>query len=147
MANSAFRLIIDHPTPSVFHADRRGMPAFWIRTLGPELQSHPHSHASAFLFTKGERKCHDQMATKSPRRPDGDLNGSWEPNGDQNKPFWTPLGHHGHLGRHLVAIRSSRQFGHGTCVHLKYPKQHLILPKARFLAFQGLIKSFVLSLF
>ena len=69
--------------------------------------------------TKGERKCHDQMATKSPRRPDGDLNGSWEPNGDQNKPFWTPLGHHGHLGRHLVAIRSSRQFGNGTCVHLK----------------------------
>ena len=69
---------------------------------------------------KGEHKCHDQMATKSPRRPDGDLNGSWEPNGDQNKPFWTPLGHHGHLGRHLVAIRSSRQFGHGTCVHLRY---------------------------
>ena len=60
------------------------------------------------------------MATKSPRRPDGDLNGSWEPNGDQNKPFWTPLGHHGHLGRHLVAIRSSRQFGSGTCFHLKY---------------------------
>ena len=25
--------------------------------------------------TKGERKCHDQMATKLPRRPDGDLNG------------------------------------------------------------------------
>ena len=24
------------------------------------------------------------MATKSPRRPDGDLNGFWEPNGDQN---------------------------------------------------------------
>ena len=42
------------------------------------------------------------MATKSPRRPDGDLNGSWEPNGDQNKPFGTPLGHHGHLGRHQV---------------------------------------------
>ena len=62
------------------------------------------------------------MTTKLPRQHDGDLNGSWEPSGDQNKPFWTPLGHYGHLGRHLVAIRSSRQFGHGTCVHLKYLK-------------------------
>ena len=84
-----------------------------------QVLSNKHFFPQALkIFCKGERKCHDQMATKSLRRPDGDLNGSWEPNGDQNKPFWTPLGHHGHLGRHLVAIRSSRQFGHGTCVHL-----------------------------
>ena len=59
-----------------------------------------------YRMSEGERKCQNQMATKMPRRPDGDLTCSWEPNGNQNKPFWTPLGHHGHLGRHLVAIRS-----------------------------------------
>ena len=55
--------------------------------------------------TEGERKCQNQMATKMPRRPNGDLNCSWEPNGNQNKPFCTPLGRHAHLGRHLVTIR------------------------------------------
>ena len=60
------------------------------------------------------------MATKLPGRPDGVLNCSKQPNGDQNEPFWTPLGHHGHLGHHQVAIWSPREFGHGTCVHLKW---------------------------
>ena len=61
---------------------------------------------NCIYFTEGERKCHYRMVTKSPRRPDGDLNGSWEPNGDQNKPFWTPLGHHGHLGRHHQVVKA-----------------------------------------
>ena len=43
-ANSAFRLTITHPTPSVFDADQRGMLGFLVRTLGPELQPHPHPH-------------------------------------------------------------------------------------------------------
>ena len=51
--------------------------------------------------------------------PDGVLNCSKQPNGDQNEPFWTPLGHHGHLGHHQVAIWSPREFGHGTCIHLR----------------------------
>ena len=33
----------------------------------------------------------------------GDLISSQLPIGDQNEPFWTPLGRHGHLGRHYVA--------------------------------------------
>ena len=37
-----------------------------------------------FIRTEGERKCHDLMATKSPRRPDSDLIAFREPNGDQN---------------------------------------------------------------
>ena len=49
----------------------------------------------AGAICEGERKCLDQMATKLPGRPDGDLIGSPEPNGDQNEPFWTPLGRQG----------------------------------------------------
>ena len=43
-ANLAFRLPLTYPTPSVFHADQRGMRTFFIRTLGPEFQGHPHPH-------------------------------------------------------------------------------------------------------
>ena len=46
----------------------------------------------------------DQIA----ERPDCDLNGSQLPIGEQNKPFWTPLGLHGNLGRLQVAIRSPK---------------------------------------
>ena len=49
------------------------------------------------------------MATKLPWQPDGILNGSQQPNGDN--PFWTPFCRHGYLGC-WVAIRSPRQFGH-----------------------------------
>ena len=37
MANLAFEPSIGHPTPSVFHADQRGMFGFLIRTLGLEF--------------------------------------------------------------------------------------------------------------
>ena len=42
--------------------------------------------------TEGECKCQNQRATKLPWLPDGVLNGSQLPIGDQNEPFWTPLG-------------------------------------------------------
>ena len=70
--------------------------------------------------TRGECKCQNQMATKLPWRPDGVLNCSKQPNGDQNEPFWMPLGRHGHLGHHQVAIWSPTESGSGTCIHLKY---------------------------
>ena len=85
----------------------------------------PFGHGTC-VHLKGERKCHDQMATKLPGRPNGVLNCSKQPNGDQNEPFWTPLGHHGHLGHHQVAIWSPREFGHGTCVHLNQLTQYLL---------------------
>ena len=40
----AFKWTITHPTPSVFHADQRGMRAFFIRTLWPEFWSNPRPH-------------------------------------------------------------------------------------------------------
>ena len=43
-ANLAFRRTIAHPTPSVFHADQRGMRPFLIQTLGLEFLGHPHPH-------------------------------------------------------------------------------------------------------
>ena len=36
-ASLAFRQPKGHPTPSVFHADQRGIGGFLIWTLGPEL--------------------------------------------------------------------------------------------------------------
>ena len=35
---------INYPTPSVFHADQRGMLGFWIRTLRSEFWGHPQPH-------------------------------------------------------------------------------------------------------
>ena len=43
-ASLAFRQPLSHPTPSVFHADQRGIGGFLIGTLGPELWGHPHPH-------------------------------------------------------------------------------------------------------
>ena len=43
-ASLAFRKSKGHPTPSVFHADQRGIEEFLIWTLGPELWGHPHPH-------------------------------------------------------------------------------------------------------
>ena len=43
-ASLAFRHPKGHPTPSVFHADQRGIGAFLIWTLGLELWGHPHPH-------------------------------------------------------------------------------------------------------
>ena len=37
LANLAFRWPLTYPTPSVFHADQRGMRRFLIRTLWPEF--------------------------------------------------------------------------------------------------------------
>ena len=44
LANLAFRWPLTYPTPSVFHADQRGMRGFLIRILGLELWGQPHSH-------------------------------------------------------------------------------------------------------
>ena len=44
MDSLAFRPTIAHPTPSVFHADQRGMRKFLIWTLGPEFWGHPQPH-------------------------------------------------------------------------------------------------------
>jgi len=53
------------------------------------------------------------MATTLPRRPNGVLNGSQLPIGDQNEPFWKILGRPGHLGRHQV----TKAIWSGTCIH------------------------------
>ena len=58
---------------------------------------------SLILFTRGECKSQNHMATKLPWRPDGVLNGSQQPNGDKIEPFWTPWGKYGYLERHQVA--------------------------------------------
>ena len=42
----AFRWTYSGLTPSVFNADHHGMVKFLIRTLGPELQGHPHPHGA-----------------------------------------------------------------------------------------------------
>ena len=43
-ASLVLRQSLAHPTPSVFHADQRGVRKFFIRTLGPEIWGHPHPH-------------------------------------------------------------------------------------------------------
>ena len=43
-ASLAFRWPLTYPTPSVFHADQRGMINIWIRTLWPEFWSNPCPH-------------------------------------------------------------------------------------------------------
>ena len=43
-ASLAFMLPLTYPTPSVFHADQRGMINIWIRTLWPEFWSNPRPH-------------------------------------------------------------------------------------------------------
>ena len=43
-ANLAFRGYLTYVTPSHCHTDQHGMRPFLIRTLGPELQGHPHPH-------------------------------------------------------------------------------------------------------
>ena len=43
-ASLAFRQPLSYPTPSVFHAEQRGMRTFFIQTLGLELRGYPHPH-------------------------------------------------------------------------------------------------------
>ena len=62
-------------------------------------------------MNKAERICHNQMVTKLQWQADGVLNGLQQPNGDQIEPFWTSLGHRGHLGRHKAGLFFQHFYG------------------------------------
>ena len=74
---------------------------------------------SASLVTKGERKCHDQIALTTWWRPDGVLNGHGDLMVSKMAYFGLHLVPKSHLGHHQVAEAIWSPFGHGTCVHLK----------------------------